>query len=97
MYRFVRKSIGQGNDDRFKFWSYERLHEKSASEDSLRQFKQTVKRILKRNDHRLFQYTVEEATKGSEKGLYFDVSETYPVGHSNPLVIEANETTMDNH
>jgi len=96
MYRFVRKSVGQGKDERFKFWSYERLHEKSASEDSLRQFKQTIKRILKRNKYRLFQYTVEEASKGHDKGLYFDVSPYYSQT-SDPLIIEANEATMDSH
>tara|TARA_Y100001937_G_C7104618_1_gene324305 strand:+ start:333 stop:1226 length:894 start_codon:yes stop_codon:yes gene_type:complete len=97
IYRFVRKSVGKGRNEQFKYWSYEKLHRKSASADTLPQFKKTVRRILKRNNHRLFQYTVEEATKGSEKGLYFDVSETYPVGHSDPLIIEANEATMDNH
>lgn len=93
LYRFVRKSVGKGKYDHFKYWSYEKLHSKSASKDTLPEFRKTVRRILKRNNYRLFQYTVEEASKGSERGLFFDVSETYPVGHGNPLIIEANSTT----
>jgi len=93
LYRFVRKSVGKGRNDDFKYWSYEKLHSKSASKDSLPQFRKTVRRILKKNNHRLFQYTVEEATKGAEKGLYFDLSEFASLTQNRTLVIDATSTT----
>ena len=93
LYRFVRKSVGKGRNEDFKYWSYEKLHGKSASTDTLPQFRKTVRRILKKNSYRLFQYTVEEATKGSEKGLYFALSKFYPLEQNRTLVIEANSTT----
>jgi plasmid replication initiation protein len=95
LYRFVRKSVGRAKNENFKYWSWENLHRKSASTDSLSMFRVATRSILKRNDYRLFQYTVEEAQRGLEKGLYFDLSPFAVLDQGRPLMIDGtrNSTT----
>jgi plasmid replication initiation protein len=95
IYRFVRKSVGRATNENFKYWSWEKLHKKSASTDTLTMFKKTTRAILKRSDYRLFQYTVEEAQRGMEKGLYFDLSPYAVLDQGRPLMIDGtrNSTT----
>jgi hypothetical protein len=58
-------------------------------------FRVATRSILKRNDYRLFQYTVEEAQRGVEKGLYFDLSPYAVLDQGRPLMIDGtrNSTT----
>ena len=92
LYRFVRKSVGRAKNENFKYWSWENLHRKSASTDSLSMFRKTTRAILKRSDYRLFQYTVEEAQRGLEKGLYFDLSPYAVLNQSKTLMIDGTRT-----
>jgi len=97
LYKFIRKSVGKGRNDNFKYWSFEQLHTKSASTNSLPQFKKAVKNIMNKNDMRLFEYTAQFAKSGftskHHTGLYFDRSPYVPDQKHKPLLIDDTNTT----
>lgn len=93
MYKFIRKSVGKGNNDNFKYWSFDQLHAKSASTNTLTQFKQAIKKLMNKNEMRLFEYTAEYAKSGfaskHHSGIYFDRSPFVPDKKFKSLLIDA--------
>jgi len=97
LYKFIRKSVGKGKNDNFKYWSFEQLHAKSASTNALPQFKKAVKNIMKKNEMRLFEYTAQFAKSGVMSkhytGLYFDRNPYVPDQKHKSLLIDGTDTT----